>query len=842
MNNNNHIIRFICSATLAAVLSCGTFISCSTYDDTELKESIKDIQNRLTELEKKVSQNIAAIQSMISTGSIASFDYDANTGKMTIKLLNGQSVTIDNTDAGTSLVTVIEKDGKYFWGICRNGETTPLEINGEPVPVSVTPSFKLSDEGEWLISADGSAWTSTGIFDGGNNSDPIFFKEVRMDGDYLYLTLADDTVIKVAVVGEAEFSASETSVWFTGLSEEKLVPLKMTNVKAYTITEKPEGWKAQIAEENLIITSPADISSAAVSGEIKVLAVFESGSTPEILCIEVGYEPALQLEADSFGAIKVTVSEHVADDYPGYLIYAWNSKDYSAESAAAWLNSTGHSSAPYADTRYFVIADLMAEYSQDETYAVFAVPYIPSALISSGDRSYSAEDILSVECKPAAVGLNVTDTGFDRANVIAAFTDVPEYYAGICTTDDWNNFIRDNFIEQLSFGGVTPYTASSYVGPADAFPDGEKSITMLPDTEYTLWFLPKGGSDIYKADDFMVRNFTTTSVYHDSSVAAPEYETTDVTYGGFSARVTPAAGTYKTYAAILPAASIPSEEAELITTLMKSGTASTGTDVLDVSTNKFDSDAEVYIIAVSIKEDGGYGAILKDRVMLKSLEFTDETGITACEVIYGICDVTLKLTFKGNPSTITYMAASYNYYSDEMTHKMMAMSQFGDVIDKQVSKLDNGNEILLTGLKLDTEYTFYAVVKDADGTPSHLFTKKFIPTSNIDYVTKSAENYTYGMPQLSGEWNGPRTYTLNVDKPSTCRKFWLFNGDSEYFTGDIWIDSDRLVSMELYGVEVYEDSITEKKYTTMHDASRFYIVWLDDKGEYHAIYEFDPHK
>ena len=81
-----------------------------------------------------------------------------------------------------------------------------------------------------------------------------------------------------------------------------------------------------------------------------------------------------------------------------------------------------------------------------------------------------------------------------------------------------------------------------------------------------------------------------------------------------------------------------------------------------------------------------------------------------------------------------------------------------------------------------------------------------------------------------------------VEKPAECVKFWLYKGDPEYFTGDVWTDTDKLVAEQLYGVEVHTESFAKKSYPYFYSASRFYLAWLDDKGNYHAIYEYDPHK
>ena len=97
------------------------------------------------------------------------------------------------------------------------------------------------------------------------------------------------------------------------------------------------------------------------------------------------------------------------------------------------------------------------------------------------------------------------------------------------------------------------------------------------------------------------------------------------------------------------------------------------------------------------------------------------------------------------------------------------------------------------------------------------------------------------MPQLSGK-KVISKYTLSVQKPDECIKYWLFKGDPEYFTGDVWIDTDKLVTMqlELSGETVHTEPNVTISYTGINSMTRIYMAWLDDKGRYHAIYEFNP--
>ena len=139
--------------------------SCDKYDDTELRNAINELKSKVEALEAKVQENVNAIQSIVSLGSVQSCKFDAETGKVVITLLDGKTLTVDMTTEGYSLLSVMEKDGEYYWGVCENGETTQLLVGGKPVPVTVTPSLKISEGGEWMISADGGkTWVSTGIF------------------------------------------------------------------------------------------------------------------------------------------------------------------------------------------------------------------------------------------------------------------------------------------------------------------------------------------------------------------------------------------------------------------------------------------------------------------------------------------------------------------------------------------------------------------------------------------------------------------------------------------------------------------------------------------------------
>ena len=838
------------------------------YDDTAIKEAIKDLQNRVAALEKSVQDNVKALQSMASLGSVTACEYDAKTGKTTITLTDGTKFTINQTVKGTSLITVKQdEDGKYYWAVCEDGVSTFLIVNDKKVPVAVTPALKISENDEWMISVDGGAtWVATGIYQQVSSpeqpapdqptpdqpsqpetpSEPAvsFFKDVKMVDGYLVLTLMDDTVIKVAVVGENIFATTVDTLWFAKESVDKIALLQMNGVKAYTITEKPEGWKAYVSTDTLHIVSPADISAAAKNGTVKLLGLFEGGANPEIVSVEVVYEKDFVLSLGVAGDVKVTVAEHAFEDVGAYVIGAWKAEDFAPEAVAAWLNTEeGYVSEPYTETKTFNISQLVADYKESEAYVVFAAAQIPVMQILSGAMAYTADALQTVEIGSTQAVAGFSDIRFDSAHLHLEFSDMPKYYGGFSELGYWEAFGRDNALEFLNEGNYDVHTASVYDGPANSFPDRESYTQILPSSEYVVWVAPYAESKTYTENDFILYSFKTPGIVADASIPAPAYEVTEITYGGFTAKVTPASGAYKTYAAIRKSTSIPEDELASVIELIDIEHYSLSGTELVVESNSFSADDEVYLVAVSVTQDGKYGKVLKEKVELKQLDFSSDISVKVDDISYGVGDVTLTLAFTGNPSTISYYYALTDYHTDDEIQTLLSKGQLGDAVnDLEISKLVDGRKIYLDKLTLDVEYKFYAVVKNASGVPSHLYKTTFTPNaSSIDYIMSDNPQYTYGMPVLSGTKSGTR-YTLKVDMPEQCRKYWLFKGDPEYFTGDVYIDTDKLVTMqlELSGETVHTESIESLKYTNVNSYTRIYMAWLDDQGRYHAIYEFNP--
>ena len=199
--------------TYLLLISFVGFSSCS-YDDTSLWAKVNNHENRITDLEelcKQMNSNISAMQTIVNAlnennyiTSVSPVVENGQTIGYTISFTKSEPITIyhgkDGIDSESPVIGIKEhSDGIYYWTL--NNEWL-VDSNGEMVMVEgidgITPVFKI-EEDYWHISYDnGTNWTKLGKAkgeDGRNYCD--FFKDITEDEDYVYFTLADESVIAV---------------------------------------------------------------------------------------------------------------------------------------------------------------------------------------------------------------------------------------------------------------------------------------------------------------------------------------------------------------------------------------------------------------------------------------------------------------------------------------------------------------------------------------------------------------------------------------------------------------------------------------------------------------------
>ena len=177
----------------------------------ELWDKINDLDGRLTQLEeqcKEMNTNIESLQTIVDAlqsndyiTSIVEIKKDGVVIGYSITFANHDAITIyhhKNNLAGALIVDMAQEGGTYYWTV--NGEWLE-DADGNKIPVTgegITPKLKVEDD-YWYISLDeGATWIEVCKI---NEKGDSMFKSVTHDDAYVYFTLANGTVLKVAKSG-----------------------------------------------------------------------------------------------------------------------------------------------------------------------------------------------------------------------------------------------------------------------------------------------------------------------------------------------------------------------------------------------------------------------------------------------------------------------------------------------------------------------------------------------------------------------------------------------------------------------------------------------------------------
>ena len=264
---------------LLMILPLLAFSSCE-YDDTDLKNRLDDLDDKVTEIAARVdalNSDVNALEQLISGKRFISDVTQNEDGSYTLTLITstGESstITIRNGHDGTSPAIGVKQDtdGKYYWSL--NGEF--ILAGGKKLPVSgengATPEFKI-EKGMWYVSYDkGATWAECGKATGDDGSG--IFKSVALseDGKTVFITLNDgkDTVLTFALYTQFGIAFDTTSGTLR-VGETLSVPFTLTGADDKTLIETlpSDGWQAEVklAEGGgtIDVTAPADSSTGKV--------------------------------------------------------------------------------------------------------------------------------------------------------------------------------------------------------------------------------------------------------------------------------------------------------------------------------------------------------------------------------------------------------------------------------------------------------------------------------------------------------------------------------------------------------------------------------------------------
>lgn len=178
----------------------------------DLEERVDDLEERVEtpeELCLRMNTNLSSLQSLVDVLSaedritgVAPVSNGSETIGYTITFAENEPITIYNgRDAAAPVIGVRPDDqGVYCWTL--DGQWLTVG-NHERIPVrGMTPQLKV-EEGRWYVSYDGTAWTEVDV----SGEKTGVFRSLSMDGEYVYITLNDGTVLTVPLAGTVAVDA-----------------------------------------------------------------------------------------------------------------------------------------------------------------------------------------------------------------------------------------------------------------------------------------------------------------------------------------------------------------------------------------------------------------------------------------------------------------------------------------------------------------------------------------------------------------------------------------------------------------------------------------------------------
>ena len=218
------------------------FANCSEdYDDSDLKNDMQNLENRVNALERwqsEVNSNITTLQSIVNSlnglNHITSVtdlkDSSGNVIGCTLHFAQGDSKNIyygsEDKEGKTPAIGVkLDADGIYYWTV--DGSYL-LDKDGKKVPASgtsgkdgtngtdgtdgmdgITPKLKIENE-YWYVSYDnGTTWTQLEKATAENTSACIF-KSVTISDNYITFLLADGTSFALPYGDQLSISFGDT--------------------------------------------------------------------------------------------------------------------------------------------------------------------------------------------------------------------------------------------------------------------------------------------------------------------------------------------------------------------------------------------------------------------------------------------------------------------------------------------------------------------------------------------------------------------------------------------------------------------------------------------------------
>ena len=266
------------------VIAAIVAVACSTYDDTELRDKVTNLENRVTALEA-LSNEITNLKTLVS--AIENKDYVTGVSPImeggvqvgyaimftqsgTVEIRYGKDGQdgVDGVDGHSPVISAKQDtDGLYYWAIDGVFTDPKLRVEG------VTPEFKIDEEAYICVSYDhGTNWVKLGK--SGASVEANF--DVTYDQDNVYIEFTDEGEL-ITLPRYKEFALSIARSGNLGIDAGATlsIPYVLTNADETVVVEtlSEGGYKVVVnktsdSEGTIDVTAPSPL----VDGKVLVFA------------------------------------------------------------------------------------------------------------------------------------------------------------------------------------------------------------------------------------------------------------------------------------------------------------------------------------------------------------------------------------------------------------------------------------------------------------------------------------------------------------------------------------------------------------------------------------------
>ena len=280
------------------------FMSTSCYDDMELRESIEDLEGRVTTLESlctELNSNLTALNTLVQ--AMQKGDYVVSVSRLTedgvevgyrivfkengvVDLYHGKDGAdgedgADGADGHTPVLgTKQDTDDAYYWTI--DGEWV-LDGEGNKIPlvtVGATPQLKIEDE-TWFVSYDdGKTWEELGA------AVSVGIKDIKEENGELVITMADGTSIAVPLGSPMKVVLGEFDATALQYGADLEIPYTVEGVEGDVVVfllKEGAAYEAELVEESAlagkVVVKQLAAAQTESKGKVGIFAVAEDGTT-----------------------------------------------------------------------------------------------------------------------------------------------------------------------------------------------------------------------------------------------------------------------------------------------------------------------------------------------------------------------------------------------------------------------------------------------------------------------------------------------------------------------------------------------------------------------------------